>query len=304
MAYDTTPHDVYRGTDGIVLPSEISREIWAKTLETSAIMRMARRIYLPGPGITVPIITGDGIADVVTEATEKPVSNPTFSDKVMTPVKIAMIQTFSNEFRRDLPRLYDAIIDRAPRAIDAKFDAMAMHGTSNPTGFDTLANATAVKIDNGGATAVYSNLVGAKHEVAKAGGMLDGWIMAPQGEIALLGAVDTTGRPIFIDSATTQGSVGRILGESVYFNRHAFQSDAAADTIGVAGDWSKAYYGVVEDITVKFSDQATINDGTKQLNLWQRNMFAVLIEATLGFAVEDDAYFVRLTKTHEDESES
>lgn len=296
MALDTTSHDVYRGTDGVILPREISREIWAKTLQESAIMRMARRIYLPGAGITIPIITGDGIADVVNEAAEKPVSNPTFSNKTMTPVKIAMIQLFSNEFRRDLPRLYDALVDRAPRALTAKFDAMAMHGQSNPQGFDTLANATAVKIDNGGYDDVYANLVGAKGDVAAAGGMLDGWILAPQAEATMLLAADTVGRPIFINNATTDGTINRLLGAPAYFNRAAYQA-GADDTVGIAGDWSKAFYGIVDDITVKFSDQATVNDGTAQINLWQRNMFALLCEFEVGFAVEDDDYFVRLTQT-------
>lgn len=290
MALDTTPVDINTGTNGVVLPREISDEIWQKATQESAVMRMARRIYLPGSGITVPIIETDGVADIVGETAEKPVSNPTLNNKSMAPVKIAMIQTFSNEFRRDLPRLYDAIVDRAPAAITRKFDELAFHGTSNPTGFDTLANATAVDI----ATDTYGGLVTAKSTVAAADGMLNGWALSPQAEATLLGAVDGQKRPLFINSINDQGSVGRLLGEQVYFNRAAYKA-GTPNVVGIAGDWDKAMYGIVDDITVKFSDQATINDGEKQINLWQRNMFAVLVEAELGFAVQDDGYFVRLT---------
>lgn len=290
MAYDNTPIDLNTGSSGIVLPREISSEIWEKATQGSAVMRMARRIYLPGAGITVPIIDTDGVADIVTETAEKPVSNPTVSNKSMTPIKIAMIQTFSNEFRRDLPRLYDALVDRAPAAITKKFDELAFHGTNNPTGFDTLANATAISI----ATDTYPALVSAKSTVAAADGMLNGWALSPQAEAVLLAATDGQDRPLFLNSATDQGSVGRILGEPVYFNRAAYQA-GTPNTLGIAGDWDRAMYGIVDDITIKISDQATINDGTKQINLWQRNMFAILVEATLGFAVQDDAYFVRLT---------
>lgn len=291
MALDKNNKDIYTGTSGVVLPREISDEIWQKATEESAIMRMGRRVYLPGSGITVPIISADGTADIVNETGEKPVSNPTLNNKSMTPVKIAMIQTFSNEFRRDLPRLYDAIVDRAPTAITKKFDELAFHGTSNPTGFDSLASATAVDISSD----TYSALVAAKTAVATADGMLNGWVFSPQGETVLLSALDKQDRPIFINSVTDQGSVGRLLGEEVYFNRAAYLDGESKDVVGIAGDWDKALYGIVDDITVKFSDQATINDGTNQINLWQRNMFAVLVEAELGFAVEDDDYFVRLT---------
>ena len=48
-------------------------------------------------------------------------------------------------------------------------------------------------------------------------------------------------------------------------------------------------------INLAISDQATINTGTEQVNLWQRNMFAVRVEAEVGFVVRDAAAFVKLT---------
>ena len=53
---------------------------------------------------------------------------------------------------------------------------------------------------------------------------------------------------------------------------------------------------MVEDIQLSIADQATITDtdGT-QLNLWQRNMFAVRAEFEVGFRVRDLARFAKLT---------
>jgi hypothetical protein len=68
-----------------------------------------------------------------------------------------------------------------------------------------------------------------------------------------------------------------------------------AARLGFAGDWTSAHYGVVEDIQLSISDQATINDGGTQLNLWQRNMFAVRVEFEVGFRVRDIAHFAQLT---------
>jgi len=46
---------------------------------------------------------------------------------------------------------------------------------------------------------------------------------------------------------------------------------------------------------MSISEEATVNDGTNQINLWQRNMFAVRVEAELGFVVSNTNAFVKLT---------
>ena len=51
----------------ITLPAEVSSEILQKTQEESAVMRLARKVTLPGRGITIPMITGDPEAAWVAE---------------------------------------------------------------------------------------------------------------------------------------------------------------------------------------------------------------------------------------------
>lgn len=58
----------------ITLPTSVSDEIWAKTLEASTVMQLAQRIELPGNGLTIPVITGEPTAAWVNETDEKPVS--------------------------------------------------------------------------------------------------------------------------------------------------------------------------------------------------------------------------------------
>ena len=43
----------------IELPNAVSSEILQKTQESSAVMRLARQIPLPGNGLQIPVITGD-----------------------------------------------------------------------------------------------------------------------------------------------------------------------------------------------------------------------------------------------------
>ena len=45
--------DISRSTANVLLPAEVSQEIWAKTLEESAIMGLARRVDMPGSGVDI-----------------------------------------------------------------------------------------------------------------------------------------------------------------------------------------------------------------------------------------------------------
>lgn len=303
MALDTTAHDIYRGTSGITLPTEISNEVWAQAQQSSIIMQVSPRITLPGPGLSIPVITADPVAGIVAEATEKPVSNSTFATKTMTPYKFAVIELFSNEFRRDLPRLYDELIRRLPNAIGKAFDKAVFGTSSVGTGFDILGGCDAVALDASGKTE-YEQLLVAMETVAGYGGTLNGWVLSTQGEVVLLAATDQVGRPLFTASVA-EGVIGNILGSPTYTSGAVYKdgdSTPTPDVLGFAGDWSQTRWGMVESIEMAISDQATVHDGSKQLNLWQRNMFAVRVEAELSFVSNADSNskkpIVRLTRTH------
>lgn len=299
MALDTTAHDIYRGTSGITLPTDLANEIWANAQHESAIMQLAERIDLPGRGLSIPVITADPTASFVAESTEKPVSNSTFATKTMKPYKIAAIELVSNELMRDLPRLYDTLVRRLPGSIGKTFDATAFNGTAPGTGFDVLTAVTAVNIEDGANTTTYKQLVTVMETIAAGGYDLNGFALAAQGRAVLLGAVDTVGRPIFTTGAT-EGAFGAILGARVVNAPYAYKAGTGStvpNVVGFAGDWTKARWGIVGDIDIAISDQATVNDGTKQVNLWQRNMTAIRVEAEVGFVADTNA-FVRLTTAY------
>ena len=299
MALDTTAHDIYRGTSGITLPTDLANEIWENAQHESAIMQLAERIDLPGRGLSIPVITADPTAAFVAESTEKPVSNSTFTTKTMKPYKIAAIELVSNELMRDLPRLYDTLVRRLPGSIGKTFDATAFNGTAPGTGFDVLTSVSAVNIEDGANTTTYKQLVAAMETIANGGYDLNGFALAAQGRAVLLGAVDTVGRPIFTTGAT-EGAFGAILGARVVNAPYAYKAGTGStvpNVVGFAGDWTKARWGIVGDIDIAISDQATVNDGTKQINLWQRNMTAIRVEAEVGFVADTNA-FVRLTTAY------
>lgn len=282
-------------TTTIALPGQVSSEIWQKTQESSAVMGLARRIALPGLGVTIPVITGDPEAAWVGETDKKPVKRGTLATKQMTPYTLAVIVPFSNQFRRDLPGLYDALVQRLPNALGKKFDQTVFGGVTAPgSNFDTLKGCTAQEIG----TDAYKGLVAADANVAAHDGILSGWVLSPQGKAVLLNAVDGNKRPLFINSVA-EGAVPMILGARATYSKGAYIADSTAakkNVVGFGGDWTQAVYGTVEGVQISISDQATLEDGSSTINLFQQNMFAVRAEIEVGFRC-DTTVFNKLTVT-------
>lgn len=297
--------DMSRGTSNVALPSDVSKEIWSKAIEESVFMRLARRINIPGPGTTVQTITGEPTAGWVEETNNKPVGVHTLGKKVIKPYKLAIIEPFSNEFRRDASALYEECVKRLPLGFATKFDTTIM-GTSAPgTGFDVLGGCSAVSIlpDSTNNLSVYDKFLAADAAISAAGGIMNGIALAPQGRSIVLGATDTTGRPLFTPGVQS-GTVGDILGAQVYASKNVYKAGTAATqsaagtpaVVGIAGDFSDAVYGTVEGIQMSISDQATLTlSDSSTLNLWQANMFAVRFEVEIAFAVFSSSEFVLLT---------
>ena len=284
----------------IQLPNEVSAEIIQKTQEASVIMRFARQIQLPGNGVQIPVIASDPEAAWVTETGTKPVSTPTLDKKIMQAHKLAVIVPFSNEFRRDASALYNALIARLPGVLAEKFDNTVIFGPSSGTlaNFDNFSAVTGYALDTANKTA-YDGLVAADGAISAAGGIMNGIALSPQGKSVLLGATDADKRPLF--NTVTESGISRVLGAPVAISRAAYKagtsSPAVADVLGIAGDWSHAMYGTVEGVQVRYSADATLVNGNTTINLFQQNMFAVLVEIEVGFVAET-AYFAKLTKAH------
>ena len=286
----------------ISLPTDVAQEILQKTQSESAVMRLARSIALPGRGVTIPVITGDPTAAWVSETGVKPVSNAALTSKVMQAYKLAVIETFSAEFVRDAKALYDTLISRLPLALATRFDATVIGAVNAPgENFDRFNACTVQALKPAGSATTYDGLVAADGDIAAHGGILNGFALSPQARALLLGAKDTTGRPIFINNVA-EGAIPVILGAPTYTNKGCYKAGAApvgtgAGTpavVGIAGDWTQAMYGTVEGVQIKITDTATVVSGTgtsaTTINLWQQNMVAVLAEIEIGFRADTSCF--------------
>ena len=278
----------------IDLPVDVSNVILQKVQEESAVMRLARQIALPGRGTSMNVITSDPEAAWVGETERKPVSNPGLATKVMQAYKLAVIVPFSKEFRRDVNALYDALIERLPRALGMKFDATVIGGVAPGSNFDVLTGCTAQSISSD----AYAGLVAADIDIASHGGNMNGIALSPVGKGVLLAATDGEQRPLFINNVS-ESAIPVVLGAPVTITRGAYVAGAATtgttpakpNIVGVAGDWSQALYGTVSGVEISTSEDATLLDSNSQpIYLFQQNMFAVRAEIELGFRADTDCF--------------
>ena len=284
-----TAIDVSR--QSISLPTDVASEILQKTQESSAIMKLARKITLPGRGVTIPVITSDPEAAWVGETASKAVSKPGLGTKIMEAYKLAVIVPFSMEFRRDMASLYEELVKRLPNALGKKFDATVFGAVQAPgSNFDTFASVSAQSISGSGKE--YGALVDADTDVAEHGGILNAWVFSPQGKGALLKATDQNKRPLFINNIS-EGAVPVILGAKAELSKGAYIA-GSPDVLGFGGDWNQALYGTVEGVQIAISEEATLkyNDGSDvvEINLFQQNMFAVRAEIEVGFRADTSVF--------------
>lgn len=284
----------------ITLPADISQEILQKTQQASAVMRLARRIALPGRGVQIPVITSDPTAAWVAETGAKAVSNPGLSTKLMQAYKLAVIVPFSDEFRRDAASLYDALVARLPFALAQRFDQTVIGAVDKPgENFDSFSNCTAQSLvaTVSPAHTAYDGLVAAFADIATHNGNMNGIALSPAGEGLLLAATDKDGRPLFVNS-TADGAIPRILGAAAVESRGMYKAGIAPvgtgsgtpAIVGAAGDWTQAMYGTVEGVQIRFADQTGLTINSAQVNLWEHNMFAVRAEIELGFRADTDCF--------------
>lgn len=289
-----------RTASGVLLPAEVSQQIWSDTQAESIVMRKASRIDLPGEGVDVPLITGDPVATWVGETDKIAVGTSTFGSKSIRPRKVALIEMFSNEFKRDLPGLYAELASRLPKTIAKAYDQKVFHTAAEASAFDSLAGATNFVLDG---TDTYGDLVNIDSSIYEANGATDGYVFAPKARRTLIGAKDADGNPLLLNSITDSRSVPTLLGADVEYSANAFKAgveDVSGDVLGFAGQWSSnAFYGVVQDIRVELSTDGVIdvsgNATPDYVSLFQKDMFAIRVIAHLGFAVRDLSKFAKIS---------
>jgi HK97 family phage major capsid protein len=297
------------------LNPEMAGPIFERAARSSAVMRLAQQVPLGGNGKAIPVVTGRMGAGWVSQGGQKPAFAGALDLKTMEPKKIASIAVVSAEVVRANPGNYMNLIrNQVAEAFAIAFDQAALYdkgptGTAGGGPFTTWIAQTTKSVELGTTTqangGVHADIVAGLQALVADGKRLSGFALGDVMEPILLSAVDSTGRPIYIDTpldeTTTAVRPGRLIG------RPSFMGEGIAEpvpgtasttyTVGFGGDWTQAAWGVVGGITYDVSTEATVTINGALTSLWEHNLVAVRAEAEYGWLVNDPESFVEYTET-------
>ena len=212
-----------------LLPPTITGPIFEQAIESSAVMALARRVPLSMTAQTaIPVSMDIPAAGWVAEGAAKPVGSGGLSVKTMQGKKVALIVPVSTEVAdTNAAGLYAQLRQDLPTAIARAFDHAAIHGVDLRTGgagpFADYLKEGANSVELGTATqangGLYADLVGGEQQVVNAGYDFTGIAADPRLRPMLKLGVDTTGRPIWVDSPQQGLNSGSVIGVPTYFNR-------------------------------------------------------------------------------------
>lgn len=300
------------------LPKEITGQLWQTAQEGSLVLRLGRQVPVGYGETVIPIQSvepevgqvGVGTRPQDREGYRKPVSGVAWDSQSFAPIKLATIVTASEEFARaNINGMWTDITAQLARAMSRGIDLAVFHGkrpdngdallgisnnsniglAPNPINYPSTSDALDVDLVNAWATLV------------NRGYNPNAWAIDQRFVPAVITARDPQGNPMFQNSLNLNSpSLGTLAGLPVELGR------AVSGTVGrgtdsgnraILGDWTRMVYGYADQVRVKVTDTGVITsaDGTN-VNLWQTNQVAVLIETTFGWLVDPNA-FVRLTDT-------
>jgi HK97 family phage major capsid protein len=289
------------------LPADQAADIFTQARRQSIVQQLARQVPLGISGVDIPVVTTKPTAGWTAEGGQKPATSGSMTLKTMTPKKLTAIAVVSAEVVRANPGNYMTVLrEEIGEAFAVAFDAAALHGTSTP--FTTYIDQTAKTVEIGTAAAgdggVYADINEGLRLLVNDGKRLTGFAFDNIAEPVLNAAVDTTGRPLFIDSPMTEPNPvvrpGSLLGRPAFMGQ-GISTPVVTGTpntggvVGYGGDWSQVAWGTVGGITYDVSTESTVTINGALTSLWENNLVAVRAEAEYGFLVNDTDAFVEYT---------
>lgn len=288
---------------GFIKPDQ-AENYFAEAAKQSLVQSLARQVPVGANGVEFSQVTSKPTAHWVEEGGRKQSTEAALGLRSFKPKKIAAITVASAEVVRANPGNYVEIYKaEIAEAFARAFDYAALWGVGGDgTGsgpFDASISDTTKSVELGASAAaqggVYADLNGALKALVDDKRKLTGWALDSTVEPVLNASLDANGRPLFVDAVYEGSSLdsGRLL------RRPAFLSDdmAIGETVGFAGNWSKAIWGVASGISFDVSTQATVTINGELTSLWEHNLVAIRTEAEYGFLLDSPEHFVAIKNT-------
>jgi HK97 family phage major capsid protein len=286
---------VSRTDTAALIPEEVSKDMLGYTAGQSAALTMFRKVPVGRAQVRFPVMSALPTAYFVTGDTGlKQTTELNWANKFLNIEEIAAIVPVPDNVMADIDaNIWDEAVPLLGEAIGRTLDGAVFFGTNAPASYPTNVLAGAVAAGNSvteSATAAQGGFYGdldALYAPVEADGFdVNGFVAATSLKAKLRSARSTAGERL--DVGRANGPLDNIDGFPVsYPMRGMFPTGAGTGVRCFAGDWSQFVIGVRQDITLKVSNDAVIQDGTGAIvyNSFQQDLTFLRITFRVGWQV-------------------
>lgn len=287
-----------RGDTSALIPEEVSRVMLGKATQGSATLDMFRHVPVGRSQLRFPVLSALPVAYWVTGDTGlKQTTELAWANKYLNVEELATLVPVPDNVMADVEiDIWTSIQPYIVEAFHKALDEAVFFGVNAPSSFppnvlagavaaaNTVTEATATAAQ-GGYMGDIDNVIGT---VEEDGFDVTGWVAALALRRKLRSARNTQGDKV--DSGRVSGDLGTIDGMPVdYAMRGSWTTTGGAGTNvrAIAGDWSQFIVGVRDDIRLKVSNDAVVQDNTGAIvyNSFQQDLTILRVTFRVGWQV-------------------
>lgn len=286
---------VSRTDAAALIPEEVSREMLRYTAGQSAALNLFRRIPVGRAQVRFPVMSALPTAYFVTGDTGlKQTTEINWANKFLNIEEIAAIVPVPDNVMADIDaNIWDEAVPLLSEAIGRTLDGAVFFGTNAPASYPTNILAAANSAGNSvteAATAAqggfYGDIDNAYALVESDGFGVNGFVAALSMKAKLRSARDSGGSRL--DEGRANGALDQLDGMPIaYPMRGMWPTGAGTGVRAFLGDWTQFVIGVRQDITLKVSNEAVIQDNTGAIvyNSFQQDLTFLRVTFRVGWQV-------------------
>lgn len=286
---------VSRSGAAALMPEEVSNELLRSLSAQSAAMTMFRRVPVGRQQVRFPVLSALPTAYFVTGDTGvKQTTDMAWANKYLNVEEIAAIVPVPDNVMADMDaNVWDEAMPLLTQAVGRVLDQAIFFGTNAPASFPTNVNAAVVAAGNSAVANSANTAGGFFGDIDKAYGAVEsdgfevtGFVASTAVKAKLRAARNAQGDKL--DAGRASGSLDNIDGYPVtYAMRGLWPATTNPNPMLFAGQWDQFVLGVRQDITMKVSNEAVIQDNTGAIvyNSFQQDLTFLRITFRAGWQV-------------------
>jgi HK97 family phage major capsid protein len=280
---------------GALIPEEVSNDMLGFATRQSAALTLFRRVPVSRAQVRFPVLSALPTAYWVAGDTGlKQTSEINWSNKYLNIEEIAVIIPVPDNVLADVDaNIWDSAMPLLTEAVGRTLDGAVFFGTNAPASFPTnvmtAAAAAGNSVTEGSAAAAgafYGDMDAALATLEADGYDATGIVASTTVRAKLRTSRSTQGEQL--DAGRANGSFTEFDGNPiVYPMRGMWPTGAGTGVRMFVGDWQQFVLAVRQDITLKISNEAVIQDGTGAIvyNSFQQDLTFLRLTFRVGWQV-------------------